>query len=194
METEKPLMDRVDMPVSGLQAAAYNGHKRAPSEVASSQRPSRIAAKSLQDYNKALREAQMRVQKTKYIDREMSPLARDPENYETRLLNDNNNYGASPAAKRAIQDGSLDPAQTHFNRTFNRKLKMRDTFTKIFPSYTHAEPTCYIASTTHHKHYYPKQNDLGGTMQDIDRSYTHKMDFMKEYTESMLKIQNMRRF
>ena len=40
---------------------------------------------------------------------------------------------------------------------------------------------------------YPKKNDLGERMQDIDRSYTHKMDPIKEYTESMLKIANMRR-
>ena len=83
--------------------------------------------------------------------------------------------------------------QTHFNRTFNRKLKMRDTFTKIFPSYTHGEPTCYQASNTHHMHYYPKQDDIGKKMQDIDRTNTHKKDFMKEYTESMLKIQSIRR-
>ena len=110
-----------------------------------------------------------------------------------RPLCDLENYNASPAVKRARQDGSLDPQQTPFNRTFNRKLKMRDTFTKIFPSYSHAEPTCYIASMTHHRHYYPKRDDVGNKMQAIDRTHTHKMDFMKEYTESMLKIQNMRR-
>ena len=71
---------------------------------------------------------------------------------------------------------------------------MRDTFTKIFPSYTHGEQTCMQPSNTHFQHMYPKKNDLGTKMQDIDRTYTHKVDFMKEYTESMLKISNMRRF
>jgi hypothetical protein len=70
---------------------------------------------------------------------------------------------------------------------------MRDTFTKIFPSYTHGGPTCYIPSATHALHFYPKENDLGEKMQNIDRAYTHKKDFMKDYTESMLKIANMRR-
>ena len=56
---------------------------------------------------------------------------------------------------------------------------MRDTFTKIFPTYQHGEPTCYQASNTHSMHYYPKQDDLGKKMQDIDRSHTHKKDFMK---------------
>ncbi len=47
------------------------------------------------------------------------------------------NYVKSPAAKLALRDGSLDPNQTFFNSTFNRKLKMKDSFTKVFPSYTH---------------------------------------------------------
>jgi len=133
------------------------------------------------------------IQKTKYHDRDFSPLAKRPEHYETRLPNEDHNYGLSPAAKRARQDGSLDPNQTFFNRTINRKLKMRDTFTKIFPSYTHGEKTCYIPSNTHHQHMYPKANDVGSRIQEIDRTHTHKKDFMKEYSESMLKIANMRR-
>ena len=140
-----------------------------------------------------MREVAMLIQKNKHYERDLSPGAVDARNFELRPLNQDKNYNCSPAAKRARQDGSLDPNQTHFNRTFNRKLKMRDTFTKIFPSYSHAEPTCYAASMTHHQHYYPKRNDMGTKMQDIDRTFTHKMDFIKEYTESMLKIQNMRR-
>ena len=69
---------------------------------------------------------------------------------------------------------------------------MRDTFTKIFPGYTHGNPTTYIPSNTHAQHFYPRKDDVGNKMQNIDRTYTHKMDFMKEYTESMLKIANMR--
>lgn len=136
----------------------------------------------------------MMIQKNKYVEHEMSPRAKDPKFFETRLLNDDRNYSKSPAAMRARQDGSLDPNQTFFNRTFNRKIKMRDTFTKVFPSYTHGDSTCFTKSNTHAQHYYPRKNDLGSRMQDIDRSYTHKMDFIKEYSESMLKIKNMRRF
>lgn len=133
----------------------------------------------------------MLLQKTQYVDRDMSPMAKDPANFETRLPNEDKNYGLSPAAKRARQDGSLDPSQTFFNRTINRKLKMRDTFTKIFPSYTHGESTCYQPSATHAHHFYPKKSDVGTRMQEIDRTFTHKKDFMKEYSESMLKIANM---
>ena len=114
--------------------------------------------------------------------------------FEAKLLNDDLNYCHSPAAKHAMLDGSLDPRQTFFGNTFNRKLRMRDTFTKIFPSYNHGEPTVRCPSHTHTAHFYPRQNDVGMPMQDIDRQYTHKRDFMKEYHESMLKIASMRRF
>lgn len=152
----------------------------------------RKEADDLKEYNVKMRQTQEEFQRNKYYDNNQSPLAQDPANFETRLPTDNRNYVLSPAAKRARQDGSLDPGQTFLNRTFNRKLKMRDTFTKIFPSYTHAEPTCYQPSMTQFQHFYPKKDDLGNRMQNIDRANTHKMDFMKEYTESMLKIANMR--
>ena len=122
----------------------------------------------------------------------MRLLSPDRKIYEKRLLNDDRNYSISPAAKHAMRDGSLDPHQTFQGRTFNRKLRMRDTFTKVFPTYNHGEPTCAIPSFTHTTHFYPKQNDLGSPMQDIDRQYTHKIDFMKDYHESMLKITGMR--
>ena len=126
--------------------------------------------------------------------RELSPVKVDDTNkYETTLPNRDMNYSLSPAAKRAGQDGSLDP-NAQFNRTFNRKLKMRDTFTNIFPLYNHGQPTCYQSTNTHVIHEYPKADDLGKPTHAIDRTFTHKMDEMKVYTESMLKIQNMRRF
>ena len=77
--------------------------------------------------------------------------------------------------------------------SFNRRLKMKDTFTAIFPSYTHGEPTTYIPSITHHHYRYPEANEVGGVTHQIDRTYTHKMDFLKHYTEEILKIANMRR-
>ena len=122
----------------------------------------------------------------------MSPLARDPANFETRLPNETRNYNLSPVARRAREDGSLDPTSTFMNRTVNRKLKMRDTFSKIFPAYTHGQPTTYIPTATHATHFYPKADDLGYRMQNIDRRHTHKKDAMKEYSESMLKIADMR--
>ena len=123
-----------------------------------------------------------------------SPVRIDTQNqFELNLPNSNFNYAKSPAAKRAHEDGSLDP-NAQFNRTFNRKLKMRDTFTNIFPLYEHGAPTCYQTSNTHIFHEYPELDDLGNTTHNIDRTFTHKKDEMKVYNESMLKIQNMRRF
>lgn len=64
----------------------------------------------MESLNKTLREVQMQTQVQKYYDREQSPNAKDPAFFETRLPNEDHNYALSPAAKRAIQDGSLDPS------------------------------------------------------------------------------------
>ena len=69
---------------------------------------------------------------------------------------------------------------------------MRDTFTKIFPNYTHGQPTCYSKSMAHSQFVYPDQYE-GKPTAEIDRTYTHKLDFLKVYTEEILKIANMRR-
>ena len=70
---------------------------------------------------------------------------------------------------------------------------MRDTFTKIFPTYPHATPSVGAPSFHQIVHAYPKINDMGYPMHQINREYTHKKDVMKEYTESILKIANMQR-
>ena len=125
--------------------------------------------------------------------RKLSPLAEDPEHYECRLLNENENYSSSPAARHAMADGSLNPYATFFNRTFNRKLKMRDTFTKIFPSYTHGSPSVAGPSQTQVQHAYPDRNADGRPTHEINREFTLKKDAMKDYHESILKIANMAR-
>ena len=77
-----------------------------------------------------------------------------------------------------------------FSTTFNRKLKMRDTFTKIFPSYNHNLPTTFRENkpVTHLVHKYPKRNDDGRITYCIDRENTHKKDSTKEYKETMYKM------
>ena len=58
------------------------------------------------------------------------------------------------------------PAARHYDKWFgqtnmsnisshNRKLKMRDTFTKIFPGYTHGTGTVYTSGMTHSAFVYP---------------------------------------
>ena len=59
-------------------------------------------------------------------------------------LYDSYNYSKSPAGKHALVDGSLDQkSKATFSTTLNRKIKMRDTFTSVFPTYNHGEPTVY---------------------------------------------------
>ncbi len=70
---------------------------------------------------------------------------------------------------------------------------MRDTFTSVFPNYTHAKKSVYQPSTAHRAYLYPEQNIDGKPMHIIDRTHNLKLDFLKRYTEEILKISNMRR-
>ena len=76
MEDEQP----------GIQAAAYSraSSSRAPSSRAARRKE---AAKSLQDYNRSMREVQMLITKNRCYERELSPTAQDPNNFEVRPLN-----------------------------------------------------------------------------------------------------------
>ena len=51
-------------------------------------------------------------------------------------------------------------------------------------------PTSYSPDRIQSKstHSYPEKNDLGGNVFDIDRTYTHKKDEMKNFHEAMLRI------
>jgi hypothetical protein len=102
------------------------------------------------------------------------------------------NFDNSPVAKHYYNDPGF---LMTFNGTvdervgFNRRIKIRDTFTKIFPTYNHESYTTYQAPTiTHATHFYPATQYDGSLTHAIDRRYTHKFDEMKIYNEEMLKI------
>ena len=48
-------------------------------------------------------------------------------------------------------------------------------------------------SITHNMHQYHSVNDEGQRTCEINREHTHKVDRIKEYSESMYKIKDMRR-
>jgi len=109
-------------------------------------------------------------------------------------------YDNSPVAKHYVQDPGF---LMTFNGTIkprigvNRRLKMRDTFTKLFPTYSHEPKTVYSPSAAHTHFLYPERQYDGRPTFKIDRTYTHKMDEIKTYTEEMLKIvsiADMRKF
>ena len=100
-------------------------------------------------------------------------------------------YDDSPVVKHYVHDPGF---LMTFNGTikprigFNRKLKMRDTFTKLFPTYNHEPKTVYSPSAAHVQYLYPSKQFDGKPTHKIDRTHTHKMDEIKTYTEEMLKI------
>ena len=72
---------------------------------------------------------------------------------------------------------------------------MKDSFTVVFPLYTHGDPSTFSNKKTHtiEVHEYPERNDVGHTSHRINRDFTLKRDFMKEHHESMIKVDAMRR-
>ena len=54
-------------------------------------------------------------------------------------------------ARFQIETGKLSP-EKFMTRTFNRKMKMSDTFTRILPSYNHIDKTCYTKAASHDFH------------------------------------------
>ena len=125
----------------------------------------------------------------------MSPRSLISKSWQATLPNESKNFCHSPVAKRALQDGSLDPMlASTFSRTFNRKIKIHDTFTSIFPAYTHEQPTCYQPTVSHTTFKYGKLNpETGRALHRVDRKFYHKKDDIKVYSEEMYKVASMRR-
>ena len=109
----------------------------------------------------------------------------------SQLLNTGYNYMRSPAAQHALRNGSIEPLhETSFSRIFNRKMKMRDTFTSVFGTYNHSEPTVFTKNRPEKEEVlqYPKRNDDGHITYLINREYTLKKDRVKEFSESMYRM------
>ena len=66
-------------------------------------------------------------------------------------MNDRKHYLKSPSLKHSIGRGDFDQSR-YMSRTFNRRLRMGDTFTKVLPSYNHTPNSTYIPSYTHLQH------------------------------------------
>ena len=77
-------------------------------------------------------------------------------------------------------------------RTFNRKMKMRDTFTQIFPSYDHRKETVYLNGKvkcfSHNNHPRYEETIDNIPLGKIDKRYNHKIDKIKDYSEEMYKL------
>ena len=65
---------------------------------------------------------------------------------------------------------------------------MKDTFTSVFPGYNHEPITCYTRAASHILHPVYEKDIEDKPMHDISRRYTHKMDEVKNYSESMYKL------
>ena len=105
--------------------------------------------------------------------------------------NDRDHYVKSPICKHLKGSGAFSPDH-HMTRTFNRKMKMKDTFTQIFPSYDHKKETCYlngkVKSFSHQQHPRYHETIESIPLSKIDKRNNRKMDKMKDYSEQMYKL------
>ena len=115
-----------------------------------------------------------------------APLRKD---WEAQPLNDRDYYLDSPVAKFSKQRGDFSE-EKFLSRTFNRRLRMRDTFTSVNPLYKHEKKTCYIPPYSHFVHPKFKRDIQGRPMKHVPRDYNHKMDEIKVYNEEMLKLRD----
>ncbi len=74
------------------------------------------------------------------------------------------------------------------SRTFNRRMKMGDTFTKILPSYNHVNETCMQPPFSHKVHPRIHTDDLGRTFDKFPREWNRKFDPIKTYSEEMYRL------
>ena len=114
--------------------------------------------------------------------------------WEARPMNSQSYYQKAPANVFAQTQGHIGFEHgKYISRTFNRRLKMRDTFTKIYPNYHHEPKTCYQLQGQSYSHKFHPQYDEdenGSVIVKINRNHTHKMDPMKDYNEEMLKLRS----
>ena len=108
-------------------------------------------------------------------------------NWERSLLNKQKHYENSPIAIHSSRNGDLSPDR-YAARTFNRKMKMRDTFTRILPNYSHLKNSCYQKAASHILHERYDRDLEDKPAHKIERIYTKKFDHMKVYSEEMRKL------
>ena len=80
--------------------------------------------------------------------------------WEAQPMNDRNYYLESPVAKFSRTRGDFSEDK-FISRTFNRRMRMKDTFTNVIPLYTHEPRTCYISPYSHFIHPKYKKDILG---------------------------------
>ena len=102
-------------------------------------------------------------------------------------MNDRDHYKRSPVAKFCTARGDFDPSQ-HMSRTFNRRMRMRDTFMNILPTYDHVDRTCMTKTFSHVKHEVFDKGLMNEPIYNVTKNYNHRFDRIKTYNEEMQKL------
>ena len=72
---------------------------------------------------------------------------------------------------------------------------MKDTFSSVFPTYNHGEPSITEKNKplAHDTYTHHQRNDLGRPMHKINKEHYYVKDAVKEYSDSMFTVKSMRR-
>ena len=110
-----------------------------------------------------------------------------PKDFHKKALYNSPHYDDSPVAKHQERTG-VTSMDAYAGRINNRKLKMKDSFTRVLPAYRHEKKSAYENTISHVG--YPKyERDLEGKpIHEVDRSFNHKFDRMKSIQEEQYKM------
>ena len=109
-----------------------------------------------------------------------------PKDFHKQALYNSPHYDDSPVAKHKERTDEISAA--YAGRINNRKLKLKDSFTRVLPGYRHEKKSAY-ENTISHSAYQKHERDLEGKpIHEVDRSFTHKFDKMKSIQEQQDKI------
>ena len=108
------------------------------------------------------------------------------------LPNETPNYLKSPVAIHALTDGSLDASRGELSKINHRKMRLKDSFASVFPTYNHKTQVKLTGSqmspTALRAFVYPEKNLLGAPMYEIDREHTRKRDAINDYAVGKAKV------
>lgn len=107
-----------------------------------------------------------------------------PKDFECNPMSDRTHYMQSPQFRHSCMRGDYN-VNLYQSRTMNRRMNMRDSFTKVLPTYHHTPNSGYQQSYSHRAHREIKKYVEGNQLADKNLDHHHKKDFIKTYSESM---------
>ena len=77
----------------------------------------------------------------------------------------------------------------------NRKMKVHDSFTVLFPHYNHGNPSVLNEHKpeSHKIFVYPDRNDMGRPTHRVNKEHFQKRDFVNDQHEAFIRVASIKR-